>query len=586
MPTAGVPVPDHVVIVMEENHSFNEILGAGSPATYIRSLANDPYGATFTQSFAIEHPSQPNYLDLFAGGNQGVVNDSLPPNLPFTTANLGAEMLSNGRTFTGYSEDLPAVGADVEISGAYARKHNPWVNWQGAGLNGIPAASNQPLTSFATDFANLPTLSFVIPNLDNDMHNGASPATIVRGDTWLQSHLDNYAQWAKTHNSLLIVTFDEDDSSQANHIGTLFFGPMVQHGSYSEQVDHYRVLRTLEDMYNLTHAGNSAARTPITDSWKASVPSVPTYYSTGAGAGGGPKVNVFYGDGILRSSFFAYDPKFAGGVRVATGDVNNDGAPDIITAPGAGGGPHIRIFSGADPTGHTLLGEFFAYGASFGGGVFVAAGDVNGDGFADIITGAGAGGGPHVRVFSGADPTGQTVLTEFYAYDAHFIGGVTVAGGDVNGDGKADIITGAGPGGGPHVKVISGKDGSLLQSFFAYGASFTGGVTVAAGDLVGDSKAEIITGTASRGGPHVRSFDGITLTVVREFFAFSASFTNGVTVGVSDINNNGKVDFLVGSGPGKPGDDSGSHLTVIDPQGNRFYDFRPYADFQGGVWVG
>src|SRR5205814_1813081 len=104
--------------------------------------------------------------------------------------------------------------------------------------------------------------------------------------------------------------------------------------------------------------------------------------------------------GTIKFDFFAYDPNFHGGVQVATGDVNGDGVDDVITGAGPGGGPHVKVFDGA--TG-AVLRSFFAYDDAFRGGVFVAAGDVNKDGFADVVTGAGAGGGPHVRVFSGAD---------------------------------------------------------------------------------------------------------------------------------------------------------------------------------------
>src|SRR5262245_4558949 len=135
---------------------------------------------------------------------------------------------------------------------------------------------------------------------------------------------------------------------------------------------------------------------------------------TGAGPGGGPHARSVHGEGVSLLSFLAYDPNFTGGTRVALGDVNGDGVPDLITGAGPGGGPHVRVFDGA--TGAELR-SFFAYDAAFTGGVFVAAGDVNGDGKADIITGAGPGGGPHVRVFDGA--TGAE-LRSFFAYDAAF----------------------------------------------------------------------------------------------------------------------------------------------------------------------
>ena len=120
----GVPVPDHVVIVVEENHSYAEIIGSAA-APYINSLAQQ--GALFTASHGVTHPSEPNYLALFSGSTQGVTDDSCPHT--FSTANLGSELIAAGGSFIGYSEDLPAPGSTVCTSGAYARKHNPWVNF-------------------------------------------------------------------------------------------------------------------------------------------------------------------------------------------------------------------------------------------------------------------------------------------------------------------------------------------------------------------------------------------------------------------------------------------------------------------------
>jgi hypothetical protein len=173
----------------------------------------------------------------------------------------------------------------------------------------------------------------------------------------------------------------------------------------------------------------------------------------------------------VKFSFFAYDKNFTGGVRVAVGDVNGDGVPDIITAPGPGGGPDIHLYDGRNGA---LLGRFWALEPNFTGGMYVAAADVNGDGFADIICGGDAGGGPHVTVFSGRD---RTIMYSFFAFEMDFTGGVRVAGGDVNGDGFADIITGAGPGGGPHVAVFSGLNGAVIQSFFAYDLRFSDGIS-------------------------------------------------------------------------------------------------------------
>ncbi len=249
----GVPTPAHVVIVIEENHSFNEIIGSSS-APYINSLANS--GALFTHSFAVTHPSEPNYLALFSGSTQGITNDSCPHT--FSPPDLGGELIAAGKTFAGFSESMPSVGFTGCTSGPYARKHNPWVNF-----TDIPSGDNLPFTSFPSNFNSLPPISFVVPNLNDDMHDG----TIAQGDSWLKTHIDPYVQFAKTNNSLLIVTWDEDDSSQSNQIPTIFVGPMVKTGQYSETINHFNVLRTLEDMYGLPHANQSATATPITDCW-------------------------------------------------------------------------------------------------------------------------------------------------------------------------------------------------------------------------------------------------------------------------------------------------------------------------------
>jgi phosphatidylinositol-3-phosphatase len=244
-----------VVVVMEENHAYNEIIGDTADAPYINNTLAAG-GASFTQSFAIEHPSEPNYLDLFSGSNQGVTDDSCPHT--FSADNEGAQLIAAGYTFAGYSQGLPSTGSTVCTSGAYARKHVPWTNF-----SNVPTADNKPFSSFpsSANYATLPTVSYVIPDLNNDMHDG----TIAQGDTFLKNNLDAYAQWAKTHNSLLIVTWDEDDSSASNQVPTIFYGAGVTPGQYSETIDHYSVLRTIEDMYGLPYAGSASSATPITD---------------------------------------------------------------------------------------------------------------------------------------------------------------------------------------------------------------------------------------------------------------------------------------------------------------------------------
>ncbi|MEO7961317.1 MAG: alkaline phosphatase family protein [Ginsengibacter sp.] len=255
-----VPSYDHVVILILENKPSENIIGSAS-APFINSLVAK--SANFLQSYAIEHPSQPNYLDLYSGSNQGVTDNSVPAS-KFTTPNLGSQLLAKNKTFVTYSEDMPSVGYDEKAIANYVRKHNPAANWMGTGQNQIPATTNQPFTAFPSDFTKLPTVSYVIPNLRHDMHDG----TIEQGDTWVKNNLEAFITWAATNNSLFILTFDEDDSNFNNHIATFFVGQKIKKGEYFTKINHFTVLRTLEDMYKLPYAGAAAQETSIINCWE------------------------------------------------------------------------------------------------------------------------------------------------------------------------------------------------------------------------------------------------------------------------------------------------------------------------------
>jgi hypothetical protein len=298
---------------------------------------------------------------------------------------------------------------------------------------------------------------------------------------------------------------------------------------------------------------------------------------TGAGPSGASHVRGFATDGTATApNYNAYGATFAGGVRVATADLNGDGVADVITAPGAGGSPNVKVFDGASGA---VLRSFLAYGQTFAGGVFVAAGDVNGDGVADIVTAPGAGGTSNVKVFSGVD---KSLLKSFTAYGPTFLGGVSVAAADVNGDGKADIITGAGPGGSPHVKVFSGTDTAVLRSFTAYDAGFLGGVWVAGGDVNNDGKADVITGAGAGGGPHVKAFSGADGALIRSFLAYPSAFHGGVRVASTDVDGDGHSDIVTGAGPG-----GAPTVRVFDGgDSSQVSSFAAYGStFRGGVWV-
>lgn len=248
----------------------------------------------------------------------------------------------------------------------------------------------------------------------------------------------------------------------------------------------------------------------------------------------------------------------------------------IVTGTAPGGGPHIRVFN----KNGKLISQFFAYATSFRGGVTVAAGDVDGDGHVEIVTGTGPNSAPDVRVFS----LSGKLKSQFYAYASYLPTGVDVAVADVNGDGRDDIITTPLTNGGPHVRVFT-KRGSaynkVITQFFAYNPNFRGGVSLAADDLNGDGRAEIVTVPTEKGGPHVRifSYTNSRIKVSSQFFAFPTNWRLNLDVAV--VNLDGPLDprVVVSAGPG-----SGPHVRIFRPSGKLVDQFFvASSDWRGGV---
>lgn len=250
----SLPRPDHIVIVIEENKSIQQIIG-NKEAPYINALAQR--GVLFTDSHGITHPSQPNYLALFSGSTHNIINDSCL--LELTGDNLATNLLARNFSFVSYSENLPETAYLGCMYGRYMRKHNPLSNWLAL------SKFNQSFDSFPHDFAKLPTVSLVVPNQLNDMHDGS----ISQGDTWLAQNIDQYAQWSLAHNSLLILTWDEDNGTADNHIATLFFGAIVNPGQSSQHINHYTVLHTISEVFGLPFAGHSVDEKSISGVWKS-----------------------------------------------------------------------------------------------------------------------------------------------------------------------------------------------------------------------------------------------------------------------------------------------------------------------------
>jgi hypothetical protein len=291
------PAPAHVIVVMEENYAYAKIIGSSLAPTFT-ALSKDTFCANMTLATAITHPSEPNYLDLFSGFNNGVNTDlSGPaPTAPFNDCNLGTSIIKSGHTFIGYAEDQPSVGWIAGDAGNYYTKHCPWINWIGYGVpapyDSIPITSDIPY-SYASGsgytsgpifpdsnhYSTLPNMAWVIPNSVNDMHDGSASSAIPNGDNWFKTNMMPLVRWVANpaNNSVMIVIWDEDDyssSNPSNHIPLLICGGIVKGGSYNQPVNHYSVLKMMEEMYGLPKCGfsDSASTNEVPSAiWRAAV---------------------------------------------------------------------------------------------------------------------------------------------------------------------------------------------------------------------------------------------------------------------------------------------------------------------------
>lgn len=286
------------------------------------------------------------------------------------------------------------------------------------------------------------------------------------------------------------------------------------------------------------------------------------------------QINLSDNQGNSESSFMAYGENFTGGVKMATGDVNGDGQTEIVTATGNSGGPHIKVFNSKGE----LISQFFAFDKDSRGGVNVAVFDLNNDGIAEIITGAGINEDPLVRIF---DYRGNK-RRQFLAFSKGFRGGVNVAAGDINGDSFGEIVVSPASKGGPQIRLFS-QLGVLQGQFFAYEKKYTGGVNIAIlniRDGARKNKAKIITTPANNHEPLLKVFDHHA-HLDNQFLAFQSSFVGGVNISTGDFNLDGVDEIITAAaGNGSP------HIRIFTKRGDLTSSFFAYEkEFEGGVNV-
>lgn len=270
-PAHALPVPaqDHVIVVVMENMSYSEAI----VLPYIASLTT--IGAKFTDFHAVAHPSQPNYFAMWAG-NTIVSNDNCPAaGSPYPYANIGNSLQNAGKTWRSYAENLPVVGGTAcsydgsASTGLYTRKHCPWTYF-----NNVNHTSERPYSDLAVDIAanQLPNLAFVIPNNCHNAHNSSTVGcSRANADTWLSQNLPAMIN-AVGPNGFVVLTWDEDDSTEGNRIMTIMIGPHVIPGASSARtVYHYTMLRTIGDALGIPPVGGAFNEAPITDVWQVPV---------------------------------------------------------------------------------------------------------------------------------------------------------------------------------------------------------------------------------------------------------------------------------------------------------------------------
>ena len=262
-PTPGsvdtVPRLDHIIVIIMENKAYDHVRFAPYTAGLIAS------SSAMAHSYAYQHQSQSDYYAMWGAIGRGVTESICPAvGSPYITENLGHLCEQHGRTWRAYSEDLPAAGDSVCQKKNYVRRHCPWTDW-----GNLNHANERPYGDLAGDMlaGTLPDLAFVVPDLCHDTHNYCGVDTIQIGDDWLSANMPAMIQ-AVGPRGVVILTWDEDDGSDGNHILTVFSGAIAKKGYLSQRyINFFVMVRTITDALGLPAFAEAANASPVTDVW-------------------------------------------------------------------------------------------------------------------------------------------------------------------------------------------------------------------------------------------------------------------------------------------------------------------------------
>lgn len=291
-----------------------------------------------------------------------------------------------------------------------------------------------------------------------------------------------------------------------------------------------------------------------------------------------PEAHIYAGgtDSIVRA-FYAFDKNFRGGGKVAVGDMHGDGKDEILIGAGKGGGPQVRMFNEkGEFTGYS----FFPFSPDFRGGVDVDMADTDGDGKDEMIVSQLSDGQAWIKVYE--FDAAKTIRAEFIAYGSNFEGGAHVAGCDIDGDGKAEIITGSGIGSSGHIRAFDGSGNFTGFDLFPFESSYKGGADVACANVDGGKEEELVVSKSIMDVAQVKVYKtDSTKRIIGDFVAFDAGHKEGANVAAADVDSDGRDEILVGT------NGNGPQVKAFEAYGHfTGYTFMAYgSDFRGGVNV-